>query len=479
MRLLSARAITAGCCLTVTVMPGCMEEEPVKPNIIIILADDQGWGDMAYYGHPILKTPNFDEMSGSGVRFDRFYAAAPVSSPTRGSIMTGRHPNRFGCFTWGHTLRPQEITLAQALKTTGYITGHFGKWHLGPVYKGSPVNPGASGFHEWLSSPNFFENDPILSREGTAIQMKGESSMVTVEAALEFISKHKESSAPFFAFVCFGSPHLPHIADELDRALYLDQEERFQHFYGEITGMDRAVGKMREELRNMGIADNTILWYLSDNGGLRDLGITGGREAKGSIYEGGLRVPAILEWPAMVKEPLIIDVPCNTSDIYPTLLDIVGIELNKQPVLDGISLVPLIEGNMRSREEPMGFWQYRPVAGIRTPSETLMKELLEHQQSGIMEIDSAMLVLDAGIIDTIYELDVFPGHAAWLDWPYKLHRIQGKQGESINELYDLHLDPMEERDLSDFELDIVHDMNTELENWLLSVINSLNGGDYN
>jgi len=141
----------AGVCLGAF---GCVSDMSArssrKPNIVLCMADDQGWGDMAYNGHPVLKTPNFDAMAASTLRFDRFYAAAPVCSPTRGSVMTGRHPNRFGCFKWGHTLRPQEITIAEALKTAGYVTGHFGKWHLGSVRKGSPVNPGASGFDEWF-----------------------------------------------------------------------------------------------------------------------------------------------------------------------------------------------------------------------------------------------------------------------------------------------------------------------------------------
>ncbi len=171
------------------------------PNIVLCMADDQGWGDMAYNGHPVLKTPNFDAMAREGLRFDRFYAAAPVCSPTRGSALTGRHPNRFGCFQWGHTLRPQEITLAEALKTAGYATGHFGKWHLGSVRRGSPVNPGASGFDVWFSSPNFFDNDPILSEQGRAVPTKGESSMVTVDAALKFIRRCVAEHKHFLAVV--------------------------------------------------------------------------------------------------------------------------------------------------------------------------------------------------------------------------------------------------------------------------------------
>jgi len=441
------------------------------------MADDQGWGDMAYNGHPVLKTPNFDAMAASALRFDRFYAAHPVCSPTRGSVMTGRHPNRFGCFKWGHTLRPQEITIAEALKIAGYVTGHFGKWHLGSVRKGSPVNPGASGFDEWFSAPNFFDNDPILSREGTAVQTKGESSMVSVDAALEFIEKHNRGPRPFLAVVWFGSPHGPHKAIEEDRAIYADQQKNFQHFYGEITGMDRAFGKLRKRLQTLGIDKDTILWYCSDNGGLPEVGTTGGRANKGKIYEGGLRVPAILEWPARIPKPRVSKVPCNTSDIYPTLLDITGVKMKNQPPLDGISLVPLVESKMKTRPKPMGFWDH-PTGGISTPSQKWMTELLEAQKAGKESSEISRLRLDAGDITKQYPLDSFPGHAAWLDWPWKLHRIHSKKGDIKFELYNLADDSAEQNDLATQNADRVNSMKSQLENWLASVVHSLNGRDY-
>jgi len=441
------------------------------------MADDQGWGDMAYYGHPVLKTPNFDDMASKGLRFDHFYAAAPVCSPTRGSVMTGRNPNRFGCFSWGNTLRPQETTIAEALKTAGYVTGHFGKWHLGSVRKGSPVNPGACGFDEWLSAPNFFDNDPILSREGVAVQTEGESSMVTVDASLEFIRKQVESPQPFFAVVWFGSPHSPHIAAKEDAALYPDQEKNFQNFYGEVTGMDNAVGKLRGELENLGIKDDTILWYCSDNGGLPKVGSTGGRGHKGNIYEGGLRVPAILEWPARIEEPRVIEVPCNTSDIYPTLLEIAGVWMENQPPLDGISLMPLFKNEMKDRPDPMGFWQY-PVGGIKTPSSVWMAELFEAQKQGKEPEDTFALRLDAGNIDKQYPEDDFPGHAAWLDWPLKLHRIQKGKDDPVFEIYNLADDPKEENDLISTESNRADSMKVQLEEWQASVMRSLNGKDY-
>ncbi len=449
-----------------------------KPNIILCMSDDQGWGDMAYYGHPVLKTPNFDDMAAKGLRFDHFYAAAPVCSPTRGSVMTGRHPNRFGCFKWGNTLRPQETTIAEALKKAGYVTGHFGKWHLGSVRQGSPVNPGACGFDEWFSAPNFYDNDPILSREGVAVQTQGESSMVTVDATLEFIRKHASSSHPFLAVVWFGSPHQPHQAMPKDLALYSGQPEKLQHFYGEITAMDRAVGKLREELRSLSIHKDTILWYCSDNGGLRGLGVTGGRNHKGSIYEGGLRVPAILEWPSRLPKHRTTDVPCNTSDIYPTLLEIASVTVENQPPLDGISLLPLLDSKMDIRPQPMGFWDY-PIGGIGVPSHQLMLELLEAQKAN-EQLDQSRLRLDAGEIDKQYPEDNFPGHAAWLDWPWKLHRKEGEdnQPDVAFELYNLVEDPNEQKDLVEQHPELVKSMSSDLEDWLTSVVRSLNGSDY-
>ncbi len=448
-----------------------------RTNIILCMADDQGWGDMGYSGHPIIRTPNFDAMAAEGLRFDRFYAAAPVCSPTRGSVLTGRHPNRFACFTWGRTLRPQEITIAEVLKDAGYVTGHFGKWHLGSVRKGSPVNPGASGFDEWFSAPNFFDNNPILSREGIAVETEGESSMVIVDAALEFIHKHEGKGKPYFLVIWFGSPHGPHQAVEEDRLIYADQPENLQHFYGEITGMDRAFGKLRSALMNLDSYKNTILWYCSDNGGLPEVGSTGGRGHKSNIYEGGLRVPAILEWPDKIRKPWVTRIPANTSDIFPTILDMAGIELESSRPMDGISLLPLLNGDSENRIQPMGFWQY-PATGVRTPSAEWMMELLKAQKHGDMVGDSSRLRLEDIRLTTVYPPDTLPGHAAWLDWPWKLHRIMDKSGEITWELYDLAKDSMEQINLANLQSERVLSMKTSLENWQNSVVRSMNGEDY-
>lgn len=447
------------------------------PNVVLVMADDQGWGDMAYQGHPRLKTPNFDRFAREGIRFDRFYAAAPVCSPTRGSVLTGRTPNRFGCFKWGYPLRPQEITLAEILQRAGYRTGHFGKWHLGSVQKNSPVNPGASGFDTWVSSPNFFDRDPVLSVEGRAVPFEGDSSDITADVALKFIRDCAKEKQPFLAVVWFGSPHRPHNALPSDRKLYADRPKGEQNFLGEITAMDRAFGRIRGELKELGLRDNTLLWYCSDNGGLPKYGSTGGRNHKGSIYEGGLRVPAILEWPARLKSPQVIAAPCVTSDILPTVLDLIGLEYRSNRPLDGISLASILTGETSKRSAPIGFWDY-PIRGISTPSKKWMDELLAAQKQGVEPANPARLYSDAGEIKKTYPTDAFPGHAAWLDGTWKLHRIENKKGRARYELYNLANDPMEKHDLYAQETKRGKKMRAELEAWLTSVTRSLNGEDY-
>ncbi len=454
------------------------DEATVLPNIILVMADDQGWGDMSFNGHPELKTPHFDRAARECLQFSRFYAAAPVCSPTRASVMTGRHPNRMGAFNWGHTLRPQEFTLAERLQKLGYTTGHFGKWHLGSVQSGSPVNPGHSGFDEWFSAPNFFENDPILSREGKAVETNGESSEVTVDAALDFIKKYHQMGQPYFAVIWFGSPHAPHIAAPVDFDAYPEiMDSSLRHFYGEITGMDRAYGKLRTQVRNLSHHEHTVIWYCSDNGGLPKLGSTGGRGHKGQIYEGGLRVPAIVDWPARIKKPMRISFPCNTSDILPTVMEIAGEPIHDDLPLDGVSLVPAITQGIDFISRGMGFWQY-PRRGVRTPSYLWMPELLAAQEHGQMHTDSFRLRLDAGDLSEKFTLDSTQGHSAWLEWPWKLHRIKRVNEDAVFELYHLEQDSMELNDLLLEENQRAEKMKLALSNWQRSVIASLNGSDY-
>ena len=449
-----------------------------KPNIVLVMADDQGWGDMAYNGHPVVRTPNFDKAAATGLRFDRFYAAAPVCSPTRAAVMTGRHPNRMGVFKWGYPMRPQETTIAEALKTAGYTSGHFGKWHLGSVRNSSDAHPGRNGFDDWLSAPNFYDNDPILSHKGKAVPIKGESSVIAAEAALKWMKKVSKTKQPFLCVVWFGSPHGPFVATEEFRKLYDDQPQASQHFLGEISGMDHAFGLIRNGLKSMGVSDNTILWYTSDNGALKKVGSAGPfRGKKGQVYEGGLLVPAILEWPKVIKENRIADARCNSCDIYPTLLEIAGVKMKKQAPLDGVSLLQLIKGGELRKNRSMGFWDY-PIKGIGTPAAAWMKELFDAQQAGRDLPPRDIVPPAAKLPEPPVAVDSFPGHSAWIEGDWKLHRVQDKKGKVSWQFYNLAVDPSETTDLGATEGQRIHHYRGKLENWLESVARSLNGEDY-
>ncbi len=476
--LLRFTSLLFACVMTLTPLLSTQAAE--RPHIVLVMADDQGWGDMAYAGDPVLHTPNFDAAAASGLRFDRFYAAAPVCSPTRASVMTGRTPNRMGVFKWGYPMRPQETTIAEALKSAGYTTGHFGKWHLGSVRKTSPANPGRNGFDRWVSAPNFYDNDAVMSDEGTAVQKSGESSAIAVNDCLAWMREALQGDAPIFAVVWFGSPHSPHRAIESDRERYAEEPANRRDFLGEITGMDRAFGTLRDALTDLGIRDNTLLWYCSDNGGLPKLGNTGGfRGHKSMVYEGGLLVPAILEWPAVITEPRQTSVRCTTCDIYPTLLDVAGVTVARQPTLDGISLQPmLVAAGPVSRPTPIGFWDHT-APGISTPSAEWMGELLTAQQAG-GDLPPNAASVEAGVLpNPPHPLDSFPGHSAWIDGDWKLHRIeQPRTGTVRLELYDLAADPMETTDLAATQAARGAAMQQQLEAWLRSVVRSLNGEDY-
>ena len=449
----------------------------IRPHIVLVMADDHGYGDCGFTGHPFVQTPNLDLMAKSGVVFNRFYASAPVCSPTRASMMTGRHPFRTNVPNHGHYMRPDEQTIAEQLGKAGYATGHFGKWHIGSVQPDSPTSPGGAGFDEWLSGLNFFDNDPYLSRNGKYLQIKGAGTVISMDATLGFLSKHKSGSKPMFTVTWFPSPHGPHpeIPQGMKNAASLYQNQRTSKpgYFREITLLDQQVGRLRQHLRKLGIENNTLLLYCSDNGGLITES-SGGRAKKGSIYEGGLRVPAVLEWPERfsAKE---IDTPAFSSDLYPTLLSIAGINPpDKQPVLDGIDLLPILEGKKRTRP-PMGFWHgFRH--GQSTWSDRIIKALLEAENAGQPNPHPERILKNVKEFPT-FDMSDLEGHAAWNEWPWKLHRIE-KKDKVIYELYDLKKDPMETTDLSEKELSRVTKMKDSLKNWQHSVLNSWAGKDY-
>ena len=447
-----------------------------RPHIVLVMADDHGYGDTGFTGHPFVRTPHLDAMAKAGVVFNRFYASAPVCSPTRASVMTGRHPFRVNVPNHGHYMRPRETTIAEALKHAGYVTGHFGKWHIGSVQPDSPTSPGGAGFDEWLSGLNFFDNDPYLSRNGNYEHLKGPGTVITMDATIAFLKEHAEGDRPIFAVTWFPSPHDPHqeLPQEIPDAatLYNDEDTKNPGYFREITLLDEQIGKLRRSLRELGIAENTFLFYCSDNGGLVPES-SGGRAKKGSIYEGGLRVPAVLEWPARYR-PKSIDAPAFASDLYPTLVAIAGAQIAHQPQLDGIDLQPVIAGKQTVRP-PMGFW-HGHTPGQGTWSDRIIKALKEAEESGKPNPHPERILKNVEQFPSFGE-DAMRGHAAWNAWPWKLHRIE-KDGTVNVELYNLADDPMEDIDLSAREAERVARMKEELEAWQRSVLASWSGKDY-
>jgi arylsulfatase A-like enzyme len=376
------------------------------PNIIVMMTDDQGWGDVGYNGHPVIKTPHLNDMAKSGMRFDRFYATASVCTPSRAAFLTGRNNYRLNIATPGKSwhLLASEITLAEALKTKGYVSGHFGKWHLGALNDtekpGHKMTPGMAGFDRWFTTPNVLPTyDPykkgyksgayemywdngrnITLEEGRKDPtLQGDDARIVMDKAVTFIEKQAAADKPFFAFICFHTVHtplglIPDLAEQYYKELP-DDKDSGKIYFSNISAVDRQVGRVRSKLRELGVADNTMLWFCSDNGPnlkgnnnakrgdafagnfvYNHIGSSGPyRGYKRYLYEGGVRVPGVLEWPGRVKEPVVTDFAANMLDIFPTAMAAAGLEMATDRSYDGMSLLPLIDGKQKSRVTAQGF----------------------------------------------------------------------------------------------------------------------------
>ncbi len=444
-----------------------------KPNIVLVMTDDQGWGDSGYNGHPDLKTPHLDALSQQGVTFNRFYSAAAMCSPTRGSCYTGRNPYRFGItFAMQGMLEDSEIPITTVLKENGYTTGHFGKWHMGTLTKNKgdqsrwgqyARNPAKYFCPPWerdvdvsfVTESKVPTWDPTLhpgpirknKKAKAASNMKGKpygndfftgpgqietenlsgcASRVVMDRAVPFIQDAVAKEQPFLAVVWFHAPHSPIVGGPEYRKMYPELSEDEQHYYASITAMDEQVGRLRAELKSLGVEDNTMLWFCSDNGPARqgsprELGRTAGLSGvKLSINEGGIRVPGLMVWPAGVKGGQVIDVPCVTSDYFPTILDAIGVDLPVDRTYDGISLLPLLQGKSQARSKPIGFLN-------RDGKETV-----------------------------------------WMDDQYKLI---DRQGEFF--LYDIPADPAEKNNLADDLPEVTTQMKKGLVAWRSEVLAEL------
>jgi arylsulfatase A-like enzyme len=477
--------------------------ESPRPNLVLLMGDDHGWEETGYNGHPHVKTPVLDEIAATGLRFDRFYAAHPSCSPTRASFLTGRHPNRMGTFAPGWSLRPEEITIAHLLGRAGYRCGHFGKWHVGPVKAGSPTNPGAMGFDEWVSHDNFFELNPSLSRNGGPPEVfQGESSEIVVNEAIRFIDSAADAGKPFLAVVWFGSPHEPYSGLPADLALYDDlpakyakpvrltsnetggpvtrpQGEVLRERYAEITAMDRAIGMLRKHLAARRLREDTLLFYCGDNGTSGDaaLGVPH-RGVKGQVYEGGTLVPGLIEWPAKIPQPRVTGFRACTSDLLPTLCTLVGQSLPNRP-LDGVDLTPVLSGHVADRPSPLCFWEYNIAAVRRSKPEPWIDPELQKGTTPLVKLMGGKATRDfINYRHPAITEDDATGPRAIIDGRFKLVVHEQRNGGVRRELFDLQADPSEKTDLLEQQPATAAQLQTRLRDWQQSVLHSLTGADY-
>ncbi len=432
--------LVSAAALSLALGRGAAARSAAPPNVLLIITDDQGYGDLGRHGNPILKTPHLDRLHDESLRLTQF-SVCPVCSPTRACLMTGRYNYRTGVidtYAGRSMLDPSETTLAQALNAAGYATGIFGKWHLGDNY---PLRPMDRGFEESLvhlgggiaqpSDPEFYERentyfDPVLQRNGAPRKTSGYCTDIFTDAALDFMANQK--GRPFFTYVSYNAPHTPLQTPEEDAAPYIAAglDEKTARVYGMIANVDRNIGRLMAFLEKAGLAENTLTLFMTDNGA-QDLGVqdrfnAGLRGWKGSVYEGGLRAPCFIRWPAAFSGGVEVDRIAAHIDVMPTLLDACGVSTAERPEFDGVSLLPLLCSQPASQPPP---------------DRTLF----------------------------------FQWHRGDVPEPFKNSAVRTQRWKLVNgvELYDLSVDPGETQDLAGEAPDIAARLRADYERWFADV----------
>ncbi|UCD30759.1 MAG: arylsulfatase [Planctomycetota bacterium] len=354
------------------------------PNVLLVITDDQGWGDVRSHGNDKIDTPIQDKLAAQGARFHRFYVS-PVCAPTRASLLTGRDHLRTGTSWVTHqleTMGSKEVTIAEMLRQAGYLTGCFGKWHNGAHY---PNHPNGQGFDEFFGFCgghwcNYF--DTRLEHNGKYVKTKGYITNVLTDKAIEFIEKNKNK--PFFCYVPYNAPHSPfQVPDRyFDKYKARGFDNRDACIYGMVENIDDNLGRLLNKIDELKLTNNTIVLFLTDNGpnGKRYNG--GMKGAKGSSHEGGVRVPLFIRWPGYIQAGITIEPITAHIDLLPTIVELCGIPMPETLPLDGKSLVPLLQGKTEDWPERMLFTTTHFVSGnisrgsgaVRTPQYRLVKE---------------------------------------------------------------------------------------------------------
>ncbi|MBI5684730.1 MAG: sulfatase-like hydrolase/transferase [Verrucomicrobia bacterium] len=359
--------------LLVSLMPlAATAAAPVKPNILLVLCDDLGYGDLACFGDKSLHTPNLDKFATEGMKLTSCYAAHGNCSPSRTALMTGRTPTRVGVRNWIAEESPVhvprgEISVATLLKRAGYATCHSGKWHMnGQFNQPTQPQPGDHGFEHWFSTQNNalpnHRNPNNFARNGKDVgKLEGYSAHLVVDEALRWLGA-RNPAKPFFLYLCFHEPHEPIATDSKYTKLYPSDDPRYSAHHGNITQMDDAFGRLMRALDERGLRENTFVFFTSDNGPaitpMHPHGSAGPlRDKKGSLHEGGIRVPGIVRWPGKTRPGSVSDEPVCGVDFLPTACALAGIEPPRDRKLDGASFLPALDGKPVARSTPL-YWHF-------------------------------------------------------------------------------------------------------------------------
>lgn len=344
-----------------------------RPNILIVLCDDLGYGDISCFGNDIVKTPNLQEFAEQSLKLTSCYAAAPNCSPARTGLMTGRTPYRVGVYNWIPFLSPihvreSEVTIAHLMQKAGYQTCHVGKWHLNGWFNlpGQP-QPDEMGFDHWFSTQNNalpnHRHPYNFVRNGIPVgTIPKYAAHCVVDEATNWLDA-RQAEQPFFMYLCFHEPHEPIATDEEYASQYpYPDEPSLRAHHGNITQMDDAFGKLMRYLDEHKLSESTLIIFTSDNGpaltNRHPHGSAGPlRMHKGHLYEGGIRVPGLVRWPGVTEPGSQSDVPVSSVDFLPTLCAVAEVELPQNRTLDGTDILPLLKGGTFERSQPL-YWQF-------------------------------------------------------------------------------------------------------------------------
>jgi len=372
--------------LLLATLVGPPADAATKPNVLLIITDDQGYGDFSIHGNTHLQTPHIDKLAAEGIRFDRFYVNS-FCAPTRAALLTGRWPLRTGCHGVtrnAEAMKPSEIAMAEALHAGGYRSACIGKWHNGEQY---PFTPTGQGFDEAFGFNNGHWNnyfDPVLLRGSKPEQTKGYITDVLTDEAMKFITANQ--AKPFFCYLAYNAPHSPYqVPDKyFDKFKAMGLDDTMAAFYGMCENLDDNVGRLLAHLESLNLADDTIVFFLTDNGGTAGVKTynAGMRGGKTSVHEGGTRVPLFVRWPAAKWLPHVVKPIVSHIDLFPTLLDLCDVKAPAGPKVDGISLRPLLEKADSSAWPERTLFTHNPIdetnkfpGAVRTQRYRLVREI--------------------------------------------------------------------------------------------------------